>query len=151
MNGVAGENDNVHDHWVERLGNELIVDFSREEGDHILIEGHTTEAYELEYVDSDGDGIMDSTVIHLWSNQANGGAHDEDQLGTITVAGALLNSDDYTVNQVDHGIVQTIAELDEAIQPYSWTSDDGIGPVIPMVDDGEATKPVALRIPARLS
>lgn len=149
-NGVAGENDNVHDHWVERLGHELIEDFSREEGDHILIEGHTTEAYELEYVDSDGDGIMDSTVIHIWSNQANGGAHDEDLLGTITVADALLTSADYTVNKVDHGIVRSIAELDEAIEPYEWTEDDGIGTAIPAVNDGDRTKGEVLHIPGAI-
>ena len=151
MNGVAGENDNVHDHWVERLGNELIEDFSRAEGDHILIEGHTTEVYEVEYVDSDSDGIMDSTVLHVWSNQANGGAHDEDQLGTVTVAGVLLTSADYTVNKVDYGFVPTVAELDEAITPYSWISDDGIAPPIGPVNDGAATPGMVLSIPGAVS
>ena len=152
MNGVAGENDNVHDHWVDGLGDELIADFNREEGDHILIEGHTTEVYKVEYVDSDGDGIVDSTVMHIWSNQGNGGgAHNKDLLGTITAAGVLLTSEDYTVNKRDHGIVPTIAELDEAITPYSWISDDGVGPVIPPVDDGEATPGVALSVPGATS
>ena len=46
MNGVAGENDNeVHDHWVDGFGNDVITDFNREEGDKIRIEGHTTEVY----------------------------------------------------------------------------------------------------------
>ena len=29
MNGVAGENDNVHDHWVDGIGHDVIWDFSR--------------------------------------------------------------------------------------------------------------------------
>ena len=136
--GVAGENDNVHDHWVERLGDELITDFDRDEGDHILIEGHTTEAYNIEYIDSDGDNNVDSTVIHVWSNQANGGAHDEDNLGTITVANALLTGADYTFNRENHGIVETVAEIDEAITPYTSTPDDGVRPPIGPVDDGDA-------------
>ena len=116
-NGVAGENDNVHDHWVDGVGDELITDFDRDEGDHILIEGHTTEAYNIEYIDSDGDNNVDSTIIHLWSNQPNGGAHDEDRLGSITVANVLLTGADYTFNRENHGIVESITELDEAVNP----------------------------------
>ena len=39
--GVAGENDNLHDHWVEAIGNETITDFNRDEGDVIKLTGHT--------------------------------------------------------------------------------------------------------------
>ena len=152
MNGVAGENDNVHDHWVDGLGDELIADFSRAEGDHILIEGHTTEVYEVEYVDSDGDHSFDSTVLHVWSNQGNGGgAHNKDLLGTITVAGALLTSEDYTVNRENYGIVPTIAELGEALAPYSSIPDDGLAPVIPPVEDAETPKGAVLFAPGELT
>lgn len=144
MNGVAGENDNVHDHWVDGFGDELIKDFNREEGDYIVMEGHTNEQYKLEYVDSDGDGNLDSSVIHVYSNQANGGAHDTDQLGTITVAGVLITSADYTINKVDHGIVPTIADLDEAITPYSSIPDDNTPPPIPEVNDGDPAAGVVL-------
>ena len=43
MNGVAGENDNYHDHWVDGIGIDTITDFSGNGGgnDHILIQGHT--------------------------------------------------------------------------------------------------------------
>jgi hypothetical protein len=151
-NGVAGENDNVHDHWVDRLGDELIADFSRAEGDHILIEGHTTEVYTSEYVDSDGDHIVDSTVLHLWANQGNGGgAHNKDRLGTITVAGALLTAEDYTVNQRNYGIVATIAELDEATSPYSSVPDDGLAPAISRINDGELPADAVLFVPAELT
>ncbi|REK29935.1 MAG: hypothetical protein DWQ42_03275 [Planctomycetota bacterium] len=150
--GVAGENRYVHDHWVDGLGDELITDFNREEGDHILIEGHTTEVYQIEYVDSDLDGTYDSTVLHVWSNQGNGGgAHNKDRLGTITAAGVLLTADDFTVNQANYGIVPTIAELDEALTPYSSVPDDGIGPEIGPVDDGDGTAGVALSIAGPLA
>ena len=149
-NGVAGENDNVHDHWVDGFGHDLIADFNREEGDHIFIEGHTTETYHVEYIDSDGDHNLDTTVLHIWSNQAGGGAHDEDQLGTITVRNVLLGSSDYTINKQDYGIVPTIAELDEAITPYSSTPDNGASPPIGPVDDGEQLPGVVLHAPGEL-
>ena len=150
MNGVAGENDNVHDHWVDGLGDELIADFSRAEGDHILIEGHTTEVYEAEYIDSDGDNIFDSTVLHVWSNQGNGGgAHNTDLLGTITVAGALLTAEDYSVNHENYGIVPTIEELNEATTPYSGVPDDGLAPAIPPVKDGRLPDGAVLYRPGR--
>ena len=140
MGGVAGENDNVHDHWVERLGNEVIWDFSRSEGDHIVIEGHTTEVYKLIHQDSDLDGILDSTVLHVWSNQGSGGgAHNKDLLGTITVFGDLVTWTDLTVEKIDFGIVESIDQLDEAITPRVYTTvvGDGTPPATPDVDDGE--------------
>ena len=39
--GVAGENNNVHDHWVESIGNDVITDYSNQDGDKIVIRGHT--------------------------------------------------------------------------------------------------------------
>ena len=97
--GVAGENDNVHDHWVEGICDDIITDFSAEEGDTIVIAGHTASA-DLSYGDSDGDGLDDYTLITLTSDQsrAGGGAHDGDALGTITVLGVLLTEDDFSVH-----------------------------------------------------
>lgn len=137
MNGVAGENKKVHDHWVERLGDEVIWDFSREEGDRIEIVGHTVEVYRRVHQDSDGDKIVDSTVLHLRSNQGNGGgAHNKDLLGTVTVFGDLVMPRDYTVEKIEYGIVPTIAELDEAITPRVYTSiaNDGAPPPYPKMD-----------------
>jgi len=140
MHGVAGENDEVHDHWVERLGDEVIWDFSRAEGDHIEVVGHTVEVYRRVHEDSDGDATLDSTVLHVRSNQGNGGgAHNKDLLGTIRVFGDLVMRSDYTVEKIDYGIVPTIAELEEAISPPVYTSvaDDGTPPPFPEIDDGE--------------
>jgi Ca2+-binding RTX toxin-like protein len=99
--GVTGENGNVHDHWVEGIGNDTIYDFESgengEHADHIVIEGHTV-AYTIEYRDTvsaaDTDSDADYTVITLYSQQGAAGAHDEDALGTITVYGDLVDEDD---------------------------------------------------------
>ena len=56
--GVAGENNNVHDHWVDRLGNEVIWDFNRAEGDHIEVIGHTVDVHEIEHIDTNADNVL---------------------------------------------------------------------------------------------
>ncbi|NQZ65171.1 calcium-binding protein [Crocosphaera sp.] len=95
---VAHENDNVHDHWVNGIGNDTILDFNKSEGDQIRIAGHTVQVDDIEYLDLNADGI-DESIIHLISNQGgNGGAHDQDKLGTITVYGDLVEASDLTVN-----------------------------------------------------
>ncbi|MEM8865696.1 MAG: LamG-like jellyroll fold domain-containing protein, partial [Planctomycetota bacterium] len=127
---VTGENDLVHDHWVDRLGDEVILDFDRSEGDKIQVVGHTVDVYKLTHHDSDGDGVLDASVLHLQSNQGNAGAHNKDQLGTITVYGDLVRESDYHVHaHANLGIVETIGELGEALAPYQ--SD-------PVVTDGES-------------
>ncbi len=112
-NGVAGENGNVHDHWVDDIGNDVIFDFSKEEGDQIVIEGHTANI-SVEQFDStnDDDNDVDYSVITITSNQGgNGGAHDGDPLGTITVYGDLVDEDDITV---DAGVFHSIELIDGA-------------------------------------
>ena len=83
--GVAVENDSRHDHWVESLGEDTIMDFSGQggEGDKIDITGHTVTAMVIEESDS-------MVKIGVYSDQAADsmrgyGAHDFDVLGTITV------------------------------------------------------------------
>lgn len=112
-NGVAGENDNVHDHWVDGVGNDIIFDFSKDDGDQIVIEGHTANI-SVEQFDStnDGDNDADYSVITITSNQgANGGAHNGDSLGTITVYGDLVDEGDITV---DAGVFHSIEMIDGA-------------------------------------
>ena len=116
--GVTGENNQVHDHWVDRIGDEVIRDFNREEGDTIEVVGHTVDVYKLTHHDTDGDGVLDASVMHLQSNQGNAGAHNKDQLGTVTVYGDLVRESDYTVHaHANLGIVETIGELSEALAP----------------------------------
>ena len=109
---IAGENDNVHDHWVEGIGTDVITDFNADEGDTLLISGHTVDVT-IAYMDTDQDGIDDATYLHLYSNQhGNGGAHNMDDLGTIIVLGALLTEDDFTVNS---NPVHSVESLDNWI------------------------------------
>ena len=90
--GVAGENDNVHDHWVEGIGNDVILDFDRDRGDIIQIVGHTVDP-SIEYA-TDSNG-KEYSIINLVSNQgAGGGAHNGDLLGSISVYGDLLTDSD---------------------------------------------------------
>ncbi|MEO1292579.1 MAG: calcium-binding protein [Pseudomonadota bacterium] len=123
--GVAGENNRYHDHWVDSIGDDRITDFNRAEGDKIEIAGHTTEIASVVFDDLDGDGRDESTVIHLISNQGgNGGAHDQDYLGSITVENVILVEDDVSVDSnPTYGIVDTIYELDDAITPL-YASDE---------------------------
>ncbi|GHA44906.1 hypothetical protein GCM10008927_07280 [Amylibacter ulvae] len=116
--GVAGENDSLHDHWVDTLGNDVVMDYDRSEGDRIVIEGHTTEIGSIEYGDADGDGVIDHSIISIYSDQGNGGAHHMDQLGTITVYGDIVRETDIEHTSAPaYGIVTTIDELEEAIEP----------------------------------
>ncbi len=97
---VAGENNNAHDHWVNGIGNDLVVDFNPDE-DRLVIKGHTTQA-RVSQIDTNEDGVLDSTLIDLYSDQGgNGGAHDQDDLGYITLADVLLEQGDV---QTDAGV-----------------------------------------------
>ncbi len=106
---VAGENGNRHDHWVEGIGVDTIMDFNAAEGDTIDIIGHTVDPYAFDHQDIDGDGVLD-TIIRLRSNQGNAdqnnpnGAHDGDPLGEIHVLGSQLTAADITDTDVAYGI-----------------------------------------------
>jgi len=119
--GVAGENNELHDHWVDSWGIDLIADYDASE-DTIAIIGHTV-APEVEYklIDTDGDGIDDDAVsiITVYSNQGGGGgAHTEDLIGQIVVHGDFVDPEAIVTNAgVTHGIVKTVDEIQEALAP----------------------------------
>jgi Ca2+-binding RTX toxin-like protein len=125
--GVAGENDKLHDHWVDFLGHDVVMDYNRDAGDRIVIEGHTTEIGSIRYGDANGDGVMDHSVISLYSDQgSNGGAHNDDRLGTITVYGDLVKlSDIEHTAKPAYGIVKDIDDLKEALKPTDVSTDTG--------------------------
>ncbi|WP_298983128.1 LamG-like jellyroll fold domain-containing protein [uncultured Roseibium sp.] len=129
--GVAGENANIHDHWVDMLGDEVIADFSKAEGDRIVLEGHTTKIRSITYGDSDGDGVVDHSLISVYSDQGNGGgAHNNDDLGTIKVFGDLVTQANIsTTAKPAYGIVRSIEDLDEALKPIEMGTDRG--PIAP--------------------
>ncbi|QBF33210.1 calcium-binding protein [Thalassococcus sp. S3] len=108
MNGVAGENDNVHDHWVADIGVKIVTDYTAAEGDQLVFEGHTVELASVEHFDYDGDGTID-TVLNFISNQGgNGGAHDQDSVGKVVILNTIID----TV-EVDAGVFYGVED------PYS--------------------------------
>lgn len=118
--GVAGENDELHDHWVDAFGIDLIGDFNAEE-DHIAVIGHTANVY-VEHRDVIGDDALESIVTVVSNQHGNGGAHDYDLLGQIIVHGDLVYADDIqTDDGVTYGVVEDYADLAEAIVPEGET------------------------------
>lgn len=112
MNGVAGENDNVHDHWVESIGVKVVTDFNADEGDTLVFAGHTVQLDQLTLTDYDGNGTLDS-VLEFVSNQGgNGGAHDGDKVGTVVVLGTELDAADIAVDAgVFYGVEEPFSVL----------------------------------------
>lgn len=108
---VTGENGDggvpSHIHWVEAFGTDVIKDFSRAQGDKIIITGHTTDIADADAIthsDFNGDGKMD-TIIKVISQQGANGTHDEDYLGRIVVLGD--GTDDSQLSAADvGGIIQ---------------------------------------------
>jgi Ca2+-binding RTX toxin-like protein len=125
--GVTGENNNVHDHWVDGFGNDVITDFSRKEGDKIEISAHTAEVKSIEHLDSNGDGKADYSVITVISQQGASGAHDEDLLGTITVYGNLVRASDIKVDATSvYGAYDKVGQLPAGV--HYQLEDDGVLP-----------------------
>ena len=115
MNGVAGENDNYHDHWVDGIGRDLITDFSGQggENDQIIVRGHTVKVKLL-------SEKPNKAKLGIYSDQGNdgergNGAHDFDVLGKIVVKhdGNFNFDNDVQVVGVDYGAYGNGAELDQ--------------------------------------
>ncbi|MEM1401502.1 MAG: calcium-binding protein, partial [Pseudomonadota bacterium] len=121
---VAGENGDVHLHWVAGIGNDTILDYSKQDGDKIDIRGHTVEIASIKYGEDAGG---DYSLITLRSQQGKGGgAHDEDPLGTVKVYGDKVTKKDITLKaKVFYGIdqLEEIAE-GEAASPANNTPPD---------------------------
>lgn len=112
MNGVAGENDNVHDHWVEIIGTKVVTDFVEADGDSLVFKGHTVELKDAQYIDFDDDGTID-TVLNFVSNQGgNGGAHDGDAVGRVVILDQQIDAADISVDRgVFYGVTEPYSEL----------------------------------------
>lgn len=124
---IMSENESLHDHWVDSIGHDVILDYSKSEKDKIWIQGHTVGIKEISYSDSDGDGVNDTTHIRLFSDQrkmvmeGHGGhemmdhmmklSHHGDDLGMITVHGDLVERSDIWLQDSDtRGVVKTVDE-----------------------------------------
>jgi hypothetical protein len=125
--GVTGENNNVHDHWVDGFGNDVITDFNRSQGDKIEISAHTAEVKSIQHLDSNGDGRADYSLITVISQQGNAGAHDEDLLGTIKVYGNLVKASDISVDNMSvYGAYEKVGQLPAGV--HFQIEDDGVLP-----------------------
>lgn len=115
--GVAGENQNVHDHWTEFIGYVQINDFSRQQGDSLQVRGHTVALKSLEVINGD-------TFIVVQSQQGNGGgAHDEDVLGFIVVKGVALTAADVQFVGTNDGIAKTWTDFQNLVAYYDLLAD----------------------------
>ena len=125
---VTNANDNYHDHWLESIGEDTIVDFSGSggEGDTIEISGHTVSAVVLSESDN-------QVKLGLYADQSqdgyrSGGAHDFDVVGTLTIQhdGNFDYNSDVSVNPgVFDGAYNNVFEF----------SQSGEQPGEPIVDD----------------
>ena len=96
--GVAGTNTAPHLHWLEGIGTDTIQDYYKSEGDRIVIEGHTVEVFRINYIDQNGDGRSDYSLLTLRSNQGGAGSHHGDIVGHIKVYGEKVEWWDVSVN-----------------------------------------------------
>lgn len=114
--GVAGENNELHDHWVDSFGIDIIADYNAAE-DHIAVIGHTANVY-VEYADVIGDEALESIITVISNQHGGGGAHDKDLIGQVIVHGDLVAKEDIkTDDMVTYGIVENYADIAEALHP----------------------------------
>lgn len=115
--GVAGENQNVHDHWTEFIGYVQINDFNLQQGDTLQVRGHTAALRSLEVINGD-------TLIVVQSQQGNGGgAHDEDILGFIVVKGVALTAANIQFVGTADGIAKTWTDFQNLVAYYDLLAD----------------------------
>ncbi len=136
--GVAGENDEVHDHWVDSHGIDIIADYNADE-DQIAVIGHTAVPY-VTYADVNNDGIEESIITTISVQHGGGGAHDRDLIGQTIVFGDRVEVEDIqTDDMVTYGVVENYADVAEALAP---SGDEKITMV-----DGEEVKGYDTRSP----
>src|SRR5712664_987266 len=125
--GVTGENNAVHDHWVDGFGNDVITDFNRKQGDKIEISAHTAEVKSIEHLDSNGDGRADYSLITVISQHGAAGGHDEGLLGTITVYGNVVKESEIKTDGMSvYGAYEKVGELPAGV--HFEIEDDGVLP-----------------------
>ncbi|MCH2078548.1 MAG: hypothetical protein MK180_17025 [Rhodobacteraceae bacterium] len=82
---------------MESIGLKIVTDFDVSEGDCFVFAGHTVRLDTAEHVDFDGDGTID-TVLNFISDQPNGGAHDNDEVGTVVSLENIIEADQINVS-----------------------------------------------------
>lgn len=102
--GIAGENDNTHDHWVESIDRKIIVDYNPDV-DELVFEGHTVTLDEVQHTDFDKNGTTDTVLSFISQQGDGGGAHDEDDVGEVIILNNVID----TVS-VDAGVFYGVEE-----------------------------------------
>ena len=114
--GVAGENDELHDHWVDSTGIDIIADYNADE-DQIAVIGHTAVPF-VTYADVMGDDALESIITVISVQHGNGGAHDRDLIGQVIVHGDLVDVEDIqTDDNVTYGVVDDYEDVIMALAP----------------------------------
>lgn len=127
--GVAGENDNVHDHWVDFAGLIYINGFKRKQGDTIRVQGHTVSLKSI-------TRFLNYSIITIESQQGDGGgAHDEDMLAHIIVRGDRVKESDIEFTRENDGIARTYTEFLALAALYEAAGSDDWGWVGPIQRD----------------
>ncbi|MEM9199276.1 MAG: LamG-like jellyroll fold domain-containing protein [Pseudomonadota bacterium] len=125
--GVAGENNELHDHWVDSFGIDMIADYVAGE-DKIALIGHTVNIHSIEYRDTDRDGDQESIVTVTSNQHGGGGAHAMDLIGQIVIHGDRVEEDDIELDAgVTYGMVDHIDDLEEALYPAGQTKVTTVG------------------------
>jgi hypothetical protein len=137
-NGVAGENNQQHDHWPNAFGIITLNDFNSNQ-DKIVVRGHTVK-YGGQFIPG-GESELEANLrtdqfgtllpvptIRVYSQQgAGGGAHDEDTLGFIQFVNPTKRIPDpnsgFTTIQENVGVCRTIAEFEELTEFYQQVED----------------------------
>ena len=105
--GVAGENNNYHDHWVEGPGEIVIENFG--EGDKFILRGHTSEAILLE--ESEGVATIGLVSDQGRDNSRGNGAHDLDVLGKATIYHDGSFNFGQDVKDITNGVFDGVSEF----------------------------------------
>jgi hypothetical protein len=95
---VAGENGAPHDHWVETIGRDTVTDYNPRH-DKLVFEGHTVTLRSATMIDADRDGRADDTLLSFYSEQGGAGAHQDDDLGSVTFLNARIEAADVDINK----------------------------------------------------
>ena len=121
--GVAGENNLKHDHWVDKYGR-MTIYFFNPNVDRVSVTGHTVERGPVRH----RNGNTHVTVISQQGDQgADDGAHDMDRLGKIIFVGVEMNEAQVDAvmqfNHTNDGIVDTVAQFKDLVELYDKYAD----------------------------
>lgn len=90
--------DPTADVWLNWGGVETIDDFNRSEGDQIFIKGHSIALNKLTHIDTNDDGVLDSTQVVLQSDFNTVDPNALDLVGLLHFSDVLLTEEDLQID-----------------------------------------------------